>query len=246
MLKFFSDIGSYTMLLGKVFSIPQKWKIFYKQVIGEMVSLGLMSLPIVSIVSVFVGAVIAIQLALNLESLPLPGLTVGYATRESLILEFCSTMIALIMAGKVGSSIASEIGTMRITEQVDALELMGINSANYLILPKIVGLVSLAPFITILSIMLGLIGGLIGIAVTDFITVDQFIEGMQADFKPYYVAYSLFKSMVFAFIITTTAAFWGYSVRRGSWEVSKNSTLAVVMSSITVLILDLVLTELLL
>lgn len=244
LLKFFSDIGSYTILLGRVFSIPQKWKIFHKQVVDEMVSLGLMSLPIVAIVSIFMGAVIAIQLALNLESLP--GQTVGFATRESLILEFCSTMIALIMAGKVGSSIASGIGTMRITEQVDALELMGVNSANYLILPKIVGLVSLAPFITILSITLGLIGGLIGIAVTDFITVDQFIEGMQMDFKPYYVVYSLFKSMVFAFIITTIAAFWGYSVRSGSWEVSKNSTLAVVMSSITILIFDLVLTELLL
>ncbi|MDR1226174.1 MAG: ABC transporter permease [Prevotellaceae bacterium] len=243
-MKFFASIGQYIMLLWRVFSLPQKWKIFRRQVVNEMYSLGIMSTPIVAIVSFFVGAVIAIQTALNLAGLP--AYVVGFATRESLILEFCSTMIALILAGKVGSSIASQIGSMRISEQIDALELMGVNAASYLILPKIIGLVLLVPFITIFSITLGIFGGYVGILVTDFIGGNNFIEGIQMNFMPYYVAYSIIKSMVFAFIITSVSAYWGYNVKRGSLEVGKNSTRAVVMSSISILVFNLVLTELLL
>lgn len=230
--------------MQRVFSKPQRWRIFYNQVVSEMMNLGISSIPIVSIVSVFVGAVIAIQTAYNLQSAP--PYMVGVATRDSLILEFCSTMIALILSGKIGSNIASQIGSMRITEQVDALELMGVNSASYLIFPKIIALVLLAPFITIFSIALGISGGLVGMALTDYLTVEQYIEGIQQDFTPYYVAYSIIKSMVFAFIITTIAAFWGYMVGHGTLEVGRNSTRAVVASCVCILIFNLLLTELLL
>ncbi len=243
-LRFFSNIGRYILLMLRAFTKPQRWRIFYNQIMDEMTDLGISSLPIVSIVSIFVGAVIAIQTGLNLQNAP--SYMIGLATRDSLILEFCSTMIALILAGKVGSNIASQIGSMRITEQVDALELMGVNSANYLIFPKVIALVALAPFITIFSVALGLTGGLIGMGVTDIITVDQYIEGIQRDFIPYYVTYSIIKSMVFAFIITTISAFWGYTVNHGTLEVGRNSTRAVVASCICILVFNLLLTELLL
>ncbi|MDR0413975.1 MAG: ABC transporter permease [Prevotellaceae bacterium] len=230
--------------MRRVFSKPQRWRIFYSQVLDEMMGLGISSLAIVAIVSIFVGAVIAIQTSLNLMSAPY--YMVGLATRDSLILEFCSTMIALILAGKIGSNIASQIGSMRITEQIDALELMGLNSACYLILPKILAMVVLVPFITIFSIALGIFGGLLGMALTDYLTVDEYIEGIQYDFTPYYVTYSTIKSMVFAFIFVSVSAFWGYDVRHGTLEVGRNSTRAVVTSCICILIFNLLLTELLL
>jgi phospholipid/cholesterol/gamma-HCH transport system permease protein len=243
-LKFFTDIGRYLLFMRRVFSKPQRWRIFYAQTLGEMMELGMNSLAIVAIVSIFVGAVIAIQTSLNLMNAPY--YMVGLATRDSLILEFCSTMIALILAGKVGSNIASQIGSMRITEQIDALELMGLNSACYLILPKILSMVILVPFITIFSIALGIFGGLAGMALTDYLTVDEYIEGIQRDFTPYYVTYSIIKSMVFALILSSVSAFWGYSVRSGTQEVGRNSTRAVVTSCICILVFNLLLTELLL
>jgi phospholipid/cholesterol/gamma-HCH transport system permease protein len=241
---FFTNIGKYILLMLRVFAKPQRWRIFYRQIVDEMIGLGMNSLPIVAIVSVFVGAVIAIQTAYNLQTTPT--YMIGLATRDTLIVEFCSTMIALILSGKVGSNIASQLGTMRITEQVDALELMGVNSAGYLICPKVIALVALMPFITIFSIAIGIAGGLAGMAVTDYITVEQYVEGIQFAFTPYYVTYSIIKSMVFAFIITTISAFWGYSVSRGTHEVGRNSTRAVVSSCVCILIFDLLLTELLL
>ncbi|MDR2938397.1 MAG: ABC transporter permease [Prevotellaceae bacterium] len=228
----------------RVFSKPQRWRIFYAKIVNEMMSLGMNSLPIVSIVSVFVGAVIAIQTAYNLQTAP--DYMVGLATRDTLIVEFCSTMIALILSGKVGSNIASQIGTMRITEQVDALELMGVNSANFLICPKIIALVLLTPFITIFSIGIGIAGGFLGMAVTDYITVEQYVDGIQYGFTPYYITYSIIKSMVFSFILTSISAFWGYSVSRGALEVGRNSTRAMAASCVCILIFDLLLTELLL
>ena len=243
-MKFFTNIGRYVLLMLRVFAKPQRWRIFYGQVVGEMMSLGMNSLPIVSVVSIFVGAVIAIQTAYNLQVAPT--YMIGLATRDTLIVEFCSTMIALILSGKVGSNIASQLGSMRITEQIDALELMGVNSASYLICPKVIALVMLAPFITIFSIAIGIMGGLAGMALTDYITVDQYIDGIQYNFTPYYVTYSIIKSMVFAFIVTTISAFWGYSVNRGTLEVGRNSTRAVVASCVCILIFDLLLTELLL
>ena len=178
-MKFFELIGNYLLLMSKVFSRPEKVKIYRRRIMAEMESIGLNSIGIVAIISVFMGAVITIQMALNLESPFIPKYLIGYATRESVVLEFSSTVVALILAGKVGSSIASEIGTMRITEQIDALEIMGVNSASYLILPKIISSVLFFPFLTILSTIIGVGGGYVVARFTDVMNVDEYLIGIR-------------------------------------------------------------------
>jgi phospholipid/cholesterol/gamma-HCH transport system permease protein len=243
-MKFFEHIGSYFLFLGSVFLPPKRWKIFYRQVVESMYTLGIQSISIISVMSLFVGGAIAIHTAYNL--MELPSYVIGFTTREALILEFCSTMLALILSGKVGSNIASEIGTMKITEQIDAMELMGVNAASYLALPKIVGLILMSPFITVLSIFMGMVGGLVSMAVTDYITVAQYVEGLQFEAHPYYVVYSVIKSVFFIFIITSVSAFCGYNVKHSTLDVGRNSTRAVVVSSNLILIFNLILTQLLL
>ena len=192
------------------------------------------------------GAVITIQMALNFESPFIPQYLIGYAARESMLLEFSSTIVALILAGKVGSNIASEIGTMRITEQIDALEIMGVNSASYLILPKIISTVIFFPFLTTLSMGIGIVGGYVLCILTGAVNPDAYITGIRYDFKPFYITYSLIKSSVFAFIITSISGFFGYYANGNSLEVGRASTQAVVISSIVILIFNLILTQLLL
>ena len=211
-----------------------------------MQTLGLSSIGIVAIISVFMGAVITIQMALNFESPFIPQYLIGYAARESMLLEFSSTIVALILAGKVGSNIASEIGTMRITEQIDALEIMGVNSASYLILPKIISTVIFFPFLTTLSMGIGIVGGYVLCILTGAVNPDAYITGIRYDFKPFYITYSLIKSSVFAFIITSISGFFGYYANGNSLEVGRASTQAVVISSIVILIFNLILTQLLL
>ncbi len=240
---FFTDIGRYFILMGKVFSRPEKGRIYRRRTISEMEAIGLGSIVITSIISVFMGAVVALQMSINLENGFIPRSLIGYATRETMILEFSSTVVALILAGKVGSSIASEIGTMRITEQIDALELMGVNSASYLILPKIVAAVVFFPFLCILSILVGTVGGYLICAFTGAILPGDYITGIHLDFKVWSIVYSLIKSAVFAFIITSVSAFYGYYARGNSLEVARSSTSAVVASSITILIFNLILTQ---
>jgi len=208
--------------------------------------LGLNSVGIVVIISVFMGAVITLQTAYNTSSPFLPTYIIGLAARDSIILEFSSTIVALILSGKVGSNIASEIGTMRITEQIDALEIMGVNSAGFLVLPKIVATVFFFPVLTILSIFVGIFGGWLVGEFTGAITTMDYIKGIQWGFVPFYVTYSLAKTVVFAFIITSVSAFHGYHVKGGSLEVGRASTKAVVVSSILVLLFNLILTQLLL
>ena len=198
MLKIFELIGRYFILMGKVFSRPEKRAIYRRRIIYEMESLGLNSIGLTAIISVFIGAVITLQMSINLESPFIPKYIIGYATRETMILEFSSTVVALILAGKVGSSIASEIGTMRITEQIDALEIMGVNSASYLILPKIVAAVVFFPFLTILSIAIGIIGGWAIAYLTGIMIPADYVDGLLMDFKPYSIVYSLIKTAVFA------------------------------------------------
>ena len=184
MLKIFELIGRYFILMGKVFSRPEKRAIYRRRIIYEMESLGLNSIGLTAIISVFIGAVITLQMSINLESPFIPKYIIGYATRETMILEFSSTVVALILAGKVGSSIASEIGTMRITEQIDALEIMGVNSASYLILPKIVATVLFFPFLAILSILIGIAGGYLISALTGIMIPDDYVQGLLYDFRP--------------------------------------------------------------
>ena len=238
MIKLIGITGRYFSLLGKVFSRPEKMRIYRERIIFEMEALGLDSISLTAIISVFIGAVVTLQMSISLESPFIPQYLIGYATREVMILEFSSTVVALILAGKVGSNIASEIGTMRITEQIDALEIMGVNSASYLILPKIVATVIFFPLLTLLSIFIGCVGGYAIAYMTGIMIPGDYIEGMHYAFLPYSVTYSLIKSAVFAFIITSISAF--------SLEVGRASTRAVVASSIVIMIFNLILTQILL
>lgn len=240
----FFHIGRYFMLLFRVFSKPEKFSVYWRQIVYEINSLGIGSLSIVSIISVFMGGVITIQAAFGFESPWIPLYAVGFTTRESMLLEFCPTIVSLILAGKVGSNIASEIGAMRVTEQIDALEIMGVNSAGYLILPKIVAAMIINPFLIAISMFLGLVGGyLMGIS-SGACTSYEYIFGIQAFFEPWKLYYSFTKVVVFAFIITSIASYFGYFTNGGALEVGKSSTRAVVITSILILIFNLILTQL--
>lgn len=238
--------GAYAALMYRVFTKPDKWKMFFRQYRAELIKQGMDSLAIDAIISIFIGAVITIQMIKNMENPMLPNTLIGLATRDILLLEFSSAILCLILAGKVGSNIASEIGTMRITEQIDALDIMGVNSANFLILPKIAAFVSIIPFLVLSSMFVGIIGGYLVGVFTDMITVNAYEAGIQYAFTPYYITYSIIKSIIFAFIISSVAAFYGYSVKGGALEVGKASTDAVVNSSVLILLFDIMLTKLLL
>lgn len=238
--------GRYILLMKVVFSKPDKARIFRKQFFADTEKLVLNSIPIIAVISVFIGAVIVIQTASNIESPLIPKMYVGYMARESLVLEFCSTMVALILAGKVGSNIASEIGSMRISEQIDAMEMMGINSANYLILPKIASATIFNPLLMLMSFILGLLGGAMIILFTGIITLNQYTEGLQYAFQFYYIIYSMVKMAVFSFIITSISAFYGYNASGGSLGVGRSATKAIVTSSVTILVANLVITQLML
>ncbi|MBQ0076830.1 MAG: ABC transporter permease [Bacteroidales bacterium] len=245
-MKIIQHIGEYFILMGRVFRRPDRWGMFFRQYMKEVEKQGLQSLPIVIIISIFIGAILTIQAKINTENPLLPTYTTGLLTRETLLLEFSSTILCLILAGKVGSNIASEIGTMRITEQIDAMEIMGVNSANYLIAPKVIAFITMMPFLVIISIAIGLVGGWGVGAFTDIITIADYVTGIQYAFNPYYVTYGLIKSVVFAFIITTLSSYYGYNARGGALEVGVASTNAVVNSNILILFSDLILTKILL
>lgn len=243
---YISQTGQYALLMKRVFVIPDRWRMFWRQFPKEVEKLGLASLPIVLIISVFIGAIMTIQTKLNTSNPLLPKYSTGLVTRDTLLLEFSSTIMCLILAGKVGSNIASEIGTMRITEQIDAIEIMGVNSANYLILPKITAFVIMMPFLVIFSMAVGLIGGYLVGMFSDIITVADYVYGIQYAFIPYYVFYSVVKSIVFAFIISSVAAYYGYYAYGGALDVGKASTNAVVNSSILILFFNLLITNVML
>ena len=247
MNKALHSFGEYVMLMGKCITGPNRWSMFFKQLIKEIYKLGVDSLWIVVIISVFIGTVIAIQISLNISSPLIPKFTIGYTTREIILLEFSSSIMCLILAGKVGSNIASEIGTMRVTEQIDAMEIMGVNSANFLILPKMVGLMVFIPVLVIFSMFTGILGGIgashsTGTGMTPY----SFEYGLQFYFNEFYIWYSIIKSVVYAFIISSIAAYFGYNVKGGALEVGKASTNAVVMSSIMFLLADVIMTQLML
>lgn len=239
-------IGRYSLLIKRAFGKPEKHKVYYLRLVSEMESLGLNSVGIVVIISFFMGAVITIQTAYNTENPLFPAYLIGLAARDSILLEFSSTIVALILAGKVGSNIASEIGTMKVTEQIDALEIMGVNSAGYLILPKIIALLILAPFLSMMSMIIGVFGGWIAGVSSGVVTTPEYVQGIQYAFIPYYITYSLIKSVVFAFIITSVSSYHGYYTKGGALEVGRSSTLAVVHSSVIILLFNLILTQVLL
>ena len=245
MLSIIESLGKYTLLMQKVFSRPEKMRIYRERIMYEMEALGLNSIGLTAIISIFIGSAVTLQMAITLESPFIPQFMIGYATREVMILEFSSTVVALILAGKVGSNIASEIGTMRITEQIDALEVMGVNSASYLILPKIVATVFFFPFLAIFSMLIGVAGGY-GIAVTTGIMNPmEYIDGLKYCFYMSEVSYAVTKMVFFAFFITSISAYCGYYAKGNSLVVGKASTKAVVVSSVVIMICNLVLTQLL-
>lgn len=245
-MELIKDIGAYLILMRQVFRKPEKAVVLRNQFTLEAYKLGVDSLAIVAIISVFMGAVVAIQTAFNIDSPLVPDWTVGYTTRQSVLLEFSPTIISLFLAGKVGSSIASEIGTMRVTEQIDALEIMGVNSAAFLIFPKIIASMFINPALVIISMFLGMFGGYLATVATDLGSAYAYIEGLQLDFEMYDVSYALIKTVVFAFLIASVSGFHGYHVQGGALEVGRASTRAVVFSSISIIIFNLILTQLLL
>lgn len=242
-MRLLEQIGIYFMLVAKAFSRPEKISVLYRQTIREVEKVGINSFPIVVIISLFVGAVITIQTNFNIENPLLPRYLIGVTVRDSLMLEFSSTMVALILAGKVGSSIASELGMMRITEQIDAMEVMGINSASYLILPKVIASVLFFPVLCLLSIMVGLFGGYLSCVLANVVPPSEYIYGIQYAFYPYYIGYAVTKTAFYAVIITTISSFYGYYVQGGAVEVGKSSTRAVVQSSVLILLANLILTR---
>lgn len=242
----FFHVGRYFEMLTHVFNKPEKNSLYYKKLIEEIFKIGVGSIGIVSVVSIFMGAVITIQGAYNFSSPWVPLYAVGLATRDTMILEFSPTIISVILCGKVGSSIAGEIGTMRVTEQIDALEIMGVNSRAYLILPKIVAALTFNPILIILSMLLGLFGGWVGGLLSGSVTTFEYVYGITYLFNPYYVTYALQKTVVFAFIISSVSAYHGYYTSGGALEVGKASTKAVVYGIVAVLFSNYVLTQLLL
>ncbi|WP_288317489.1 MlaE family ABC transporter permease [Xylanibacter caecicola] len=237
--------GRYIILMGRAFSRPERIRMFAKQYIKEMSSLGVNSIGIVLLISFFIGAVICIQMKLNIQSPWMPRWVSGYTTREIMLLEFSSSIMCLILAGKVGSNIASELGTMRVTQQIDALEIMGVNSAGYLIMPKILGLVTLMPFLVIFSSATGILGAYGTAYIGNILSPEDLTLGLQHNFTPWFVWMSIIKSLFFAFIISSVSSFYGYTVEGGSVEVGKASTNAVVCSSVLILFSDVFLTKLL-
>ena len=244
LFKGISTFGSYLMLMGRVLALPERWRMLYKQYVKELVALGVDSIGIVLLISFFIGAVICIQIKLNIASPWMPNYTTGYTTREIMLLEFSSSIMCLILAGKVGSNIASEIGTMRVTQQIDALDIMGINSASFIILPKILGLITMIPMLVVFSIVAGFVGAYATCAL-GVLSMDDLTAGLLHDFNQWYVWMSLIKSLFFAFIISSVSSFYGYTVEGGSFDVGKASTNAVVSSSILILFADIFLTQIL-
>ena len=243
-MNFLHDIGKYFLMIKISFSKFCKKEILYKQIFKEINDLVLDSIQIVSILSFFIGGVVSIQMALNLENPLLSKTLIGFATRQSVILEFAPTFISIIMAGKVGSYITSSIGTMRVTEQIDALEVMGINSLNYLVFPKIIAML-LYPFVITISMFLGIIGGLLAMTLTG-VPSEAYIQGIQMDFDSYHITYSYIKTLIFSFVLATVPAFHGYYMKGGALDVGKASTKSFYWTSIIIIILNYIVTQLLL
>lgn len=244
-IRFLNAFGRYLMLMGRTFSRPERMRMFMKQYVKEMVQLGVDSVGIVLLISFFIGAVICIQIKLNIQSPWMPLWVSGYVTREIMLLEFSSSIMCLILSGKVGSNIASELGTMRTTQQIDALEIMGVNPASFLVLPKIVGLVTIMPLLVVFSTFSGIIGAYATAYVGHIITPSDLTAGLQHSFTQWFFWMGVIKSLFFAFIISSVSSFYGYNVEGGSIEVGKASTNAVVSCSMLILFSDLFLTQLL-
>ena len=243
---FFLGLGSYFLFLGSVLRRPESWREFGKSLMREIELLGLSSIPLVIFISLFMGAVLTIQTAINLDDPFIPDLFIGVAVREGVVLEFSPTIVSLILAGKVGSNISSSLGAMRVTEQMDALQVMGINPAGYLVLPKIVACLLFFPVLIVFSIFMGLLGGYLAGDWLQMVNPDHFLMGYFDEFNPFFVVYALTKTVFFAFIISSISAWYGFHVKGGAVEVGKASTKAVVTMSFTIILFNYILTNVML
>ncbi|WP_026915113.1 MlaE family ABC transporter permease [Christiangramia portivictoriae] len=239
------SIGEYFIMLKGVFGRMTKGSVLRNLIFKEINELIMGSMGIVSFLSFFIGAVVAIQTALNLNNPLIPKSLVAFAARQSIILEFAPTFISIIMAGKVGSFITSSIGSMRVTEQIDALEVMGINSKNYLIFPKIMAMLTY-PFVIAISMFLGIAGAYTAAVYGGFVTSDQFLTGLQDDFIGFHLTYAFIKTILFAFILATVPSYHGYYMKGGALEVGEASTTSFVWTSVVLIITNYVVTQLLL
>jgi len=244
-MKYLHNIGTYFIMIKDIFRKPTKWSVMKTLILKDIDDLIIGSLGIVAFIAFFVGGVVAIQTSLNISNPLIPKYLVGFATRQSIILEFAPTFISIIMAGKVGSFITSSIGTMRVTEQIDALEVMGINAINYLVFPKFIAL-TLYPFVISIAMFLGVLGGMAACVYGGYGTLEDYIEGIQTDFIPFHIAYAFIKTMVFAFILATIPSYYGYFMKGGALEVGKASTTSFVWTSVVIILLNFLLTSLLL
>ncbi|MBT2162043.1 MlaE family ABC transporter permease [Zobellia barbeyronii] len=244
-MKHLASIGRYAIMIKEVFKKPTKWRIMKSLILKEIDELIFGSLGIIIFISFFIGAVITIQTALNLTNPIIPKYLIGFTARQSLILEFSPTFVSIVMAGKVGSYITSSIGSMRVTEQIDALDVMGVNALNYLVFPKIIAML-FYPFAIAISMFVGISGGWIAGVFGGFLTSADFVEGLQLDFSPFQVTYAFIKTLVFAFVLATVPSYHGFYMKGGALEVGKASTTAFVWTSVVIIVSNYILTQLLL
>jgi len=237
-MDFFTLFGKYLLMLKGMFTVTENKQMFWKEYIRQCVDIGIGSLPIVVIISFFLGAVTTVQTASQLVSPLVPLSTIGIIVRDSILLEFAPTFLCIVLAGVVGSKIASELGNMRVSEQIDALEIMGINTKNYLILPKILGAITTVPMLVGISAVTGIWGGYLVGSWTSVVPAEVFITGIRKDFVVYYINISFYKSFILAIIISTVPSFYGYYVKGGALEIGKSGTKSVVVSCILILIAD--------
>ena len=244
-MTYLSYIGTYFLMIVEMFRKPTKWSVMKQLILKDIDDLIIGSLGIVAFISFFVGGVVTIQTALNISNPLIPKSLVGFATRQSIILEFAPTFMSIIMAGKVGSFITSSIGTMRVTEQIDALEVMGINSLNYLVFPKFIAL-TLYPFVISIAMFLGILGGMAACVYGGFSSLEDYIIGIQMDFITFHITYAFIKTFVFAFILATIPSYHGFYMKGGALEVGKASTTSFVWTSVVIILINYILTQMLL
>ena len=245
-MEFFTHFGRYLLMLKGMFTKPENTKMYWKEFMHQCSDIGYGSLGIVSIISFFIGAVSAVQTAYQLVSPVIPKTTIAQIVRDTVILEFAPTLVCIVLAGVIGSKIASELGNMRVSEQIDALEIMGINTKSYLIMPKIAAAMLTIPLLVVISMLLGIWGGRIAGTASNILSADTFDRGLLQNFVPYNVIFALIKSYTFAFIISSIPAYYGYYVKGGALEIGRSSTKSVVVSCVMLLFADYVLTQILL
>jgi phospholipid/cholesterol/gamma-HCH transport system permease protein len=245
-MKFFAELGKFLLMIKNMFSRPENWKMYWREFMHQCAEIGIGALGIVVIISLFMGAVSTVQTAYQLTSPLIQKYTIAQVVRDTVILEFAPTLVCIVLAGVVGSKIASELGNMRVSEQIDALEIMGINTKAYLVAPKILAALVVIPMLVVLAAALGIMGGRLAGTLTGILSGDEFDKGLLAGFDPYNAFFCMVKAYTFAFIISSVPSYYGYHVKGGALEIGRSSTRSVVVSCVAILFADYILAALLL